>query len=149
MEHMNSMGSIMDTPFSTSIPIISTNLTSNYASNPSFSTHQVDSQLDYNILEEVGYEQGDYNEFSEGFPINVDEVFQQMNNAVQSLIQNVNVTPSISHGNTVLLNTYKWMKAPCLPWKVRYLNVLSVVIVKKLLNNILNQNMILVNANYF
>ena len=38
IEHRNSMGSIMDTPLSTSIPNFSTNLTSNDASNPSSST---------------------------------------------------------------------------------------------------------------
>lgn len=49
----------------------------------------------------------------------------------------------------VLLNAYKWMKAPCHPWKVRHLNVLSIVIIQKLLNNILNPNLMLVNASYF
>ena len=39
IERRNSMGSIMDTPLSTSIPNFSTNLTSNDASNPSSSTH--------------------------------------------------------------------------------------------------------------
>ena len=75
MEHRNSMGSIMDTPLSTPIPNISTNLTSNDASNPSSSTHRVESQLHYILLEEVGYEQGDHNEFSEGVPSIVDEDF--------------------------------------------------------------------------
>ena len=42
MEQSNMMGSIMDTPFSASIHIISTNLTSNDASNPSFSTHRME-----------------------------------------------------------------------------------------------------------
>ena len=97
-EHRNSMGSIMDTPLSTSIPNISTNLTSNDASNLSCSTHRVESQLHYNILEEVGYEQGDHNEFSEGVSRIVDEAFQHTNNVVQYPIQNLNVTPSISHG---------------------------------------------------
>ena len=92
------MGSIMDTQLSTSIPNISTNLTSNDASNPISSTHRVESQLHSNLLEEVGYEQGDCNEFSEGAPIIVDEVFQQTNNVVQCPLHNVNVTPSISHG---------------------------------------------------
>ena len=92
------MSSIMDTPLSTSIPNISTNLTSNDESNPSSSTHQVESQLHYNLLEEVGYEQGDHNEFSEGVPSIVDEPFQQMNNVVQSPIQNLNITLSISQG---------------------------------------------------
>ena len=98
IEHRNSMGSIMDTPLSTSIPNFSTNLTSNDASNPSSSTHRVESQLHSNILEEAGYEQGDYSEFIEGVPNIVDEAFQQMNNVVQSPIQNLNITPSISHG---------------------------------------------------
>ena len=92
------MGSIMETPLSTSIPNISTNLTSNDASNPSSSTHQVESQLLSNILEEAGYEQGDYSEFIEGVSNIVDEAFQQTNNGVQSPIQNLNITPSISHG---------------------------------------------------
>ena len=74
IECRNSMGSIMDTPLSTSIPNFSTNLTSNDASNPSSSTHQVESQLLYNILEEVGYEQGEHIEFSEGVLIIVNEV---------------------------------------------------------------------------
>jgi hypothetical protein len=50
------MGSITNTPLSTSIPNISTNLTSNDESNPSFSTYWVESQLDYNLQEEVGYD---------------------------------------------------------------------------------------------
>ena len=82
MECRNSMGSIMDTPFLASIPIISTNLASNDASNPSFSTHQVESWLDYDLLKEYGYEQGDHNQFSEMVPIIVDEVCQQTNNVV-------------------------------------------------------------------
>ena len=88
----------MDTPLSTSIPNISINLTSNDASNPSSSTHRVESQLHSNILEEVGYEQGDYSEFIEGVLNIVDEAFQQINNVVQSPIQNLNITLSISHG---------------------------------------------------
>ena len=92
------MGSIMDTPLLASIPNISTNLTSNHASNPSSSTHRVESKLHYNLLEEASYEQGDYSEFIEGVPNIVDEVFQQTNNVVQSPIQNLNITPSISHG---------------------------------------------------
>ena len=56
------------------------------------------SQLYSNLLEEVGYEQGDYSEFIEGVPNIVDEAFQQTNNVVQSPIQNLNITPSISHG---------------------------------------------------
>ena len=98
MERNNSMGLIMHTPLLASIPNISTNLKSNDASNPSSSTHQVESKLHYNLLEEVGYEQGDHNEFSEGVPNIVDETFQQTNNVVQSPIQNLNITPSISHG---------------------------------------------------
>ena len=43
-------------------------------------------------------------------------------------------------GENVLLNAYKWMKYPCLPWKVRYLNVLSIILVQKLLNNNLEPN---------
>lgn len=58
----------------------------------------MESQLHSNILEEVGYEQGDYSEFIEGVPNIVDEAFQQTNNGVQSPIQNLNITPSISHG---------------------------------------------------
>ena len=96
IERRNSMGSIMDTPLSTSIPKFSTNLTSNDASNPSSSTHRVESQLHSNLLEEAGYEKGDYSEFIEGFPNIVDDAFQQMNNVVQSPTQNLNVTPSIS-----------------------------------------------------
>lgn len=92
------MGSIMDTLFSASIPIISTNLTSNDASNLCPLTHRVESQIDYNILEEVGYEQGDHNEFSEEVLISVNEVCQQMDNVVLYPIQIVNITPSISHG---------------------------------------------------
>ena len=88
----------MDTALSTSIPNISINLKSNDASNPSSSTHRVESQLHYNLLEEVVYEQGDYSEFIEGVPNIVDEAFQQTNNVVQSPIQNLNITPSISHG---------------------------------------------------
>ena len=42
MERRNLMGSIMDTPFSASIPFTSTNLTSNDASNLSSSTHRVE-----------------------------------------------------------------------------------------------------------
>ena len=38
-EHRNSMGSIMDTPLSTSFPKFSTNLTFHDASNPNSSTH--------------------------------------------------------------------------------------------------------------
>ena len=49
-------------------------------------------------MEEAGYEQGDYSEFIEGIPNIVDEAFQQTNNGVQSPIQNLNITPSISHG---------------------------------------------------
>ena len=86
MEHENLMGSIMDTPLLASIPNISTNLTSNDSSNPSSSTHRVESQLHYNLLEEDGYDKGDHSEFSEGVPNIVDEAFQQMNNVVQSLI---------------------------------------------------------------
>ena len=97
IERRNSMGSIMDTPLSTSIPNFSTNFTSNDASNPSSSTHRVESQIHSNILEEVGYEQGDYSEFIEGVPNIVDEAFKQTNNGVQSPIQNLNITPSISH----------------------------------------------------
>ena len=92
------MGSIMDTPLSASIPNISTNLTSNDASNLSYSTHRVESELHYNLLDDVGYEQGNHNDFSEGVPSIVDEALQQMNNVVQSPIQNLNVTPSISNG---------------------------------------------------
>lgn len=98
MEYRNSMGSIMGKPLVTSIPNISTNFKYNYASNPSSSTHWVESQLHYNLLKEVGYEQGDHNEFSEGVPITVDEAIQKMNNVVQSPIQNFNVTSLISHG---------------------------------------------------
>ena len=97
-ERRNSMGSIMDTPLATSIPNFSTNLTSNDASNPKSSTHRVESKLHSNLLEEVGYEQGDYSAFIEGVPNIVDEVFQQTNNVVQSPIQNLIITPSISHG---------------------------------------------------
>ena len=86
------MGSIMGTPLSTSILNISTKLTSNDASNPSSSTHRVESQLHYNLLEEACYEQGDYSEFIEGVPNIVDEAFQQTNNVVQSPIQNFNFT---------------------------------------------------------
>lgn len=92
------MVSIMDMPFSASIPIISTNLASNDGSNPSSLTPWVGSHLDYDLLEEVGYERGDHNAFSEGVPIIVDEVFQQTNNVIQSPIQNVHVTTSKSHG---------------------------------------------------
>ena len=58
----------------------------------------MESQLHYNLLEEVGYEQGDHNEFSEGAPNIFHETFQQTNNVVQSPIENLNATPSISHG---------------------------------------------------
>ena len=92
------MGSVMDRPLSVSIPNISTNLTYNHASNLSSSTHRVESKLHYNLLEEVGYEQGDYSEFIEGVTNIVDEALQQKNNVVQSPIQNLNFTPSISHG---------------------------------------------------
>ena len=98
MEHRNLMGSIMDTPLSASIPKFSTNLISNDVSNTSSSTHRVESQLHYNLLEEASYEQGHHNEFSEGVSRIVDEAFQQTNNVVQPPIQNFNVTPSISHG---------------------------------------------------
>jgi hypothetical protein len=92
------MGSIMGTSLLESIPNSSTNLRSNDASNPNSSTHRVESQLHYNLLEEVSYEKGDHNELSEGVPIIVYEDFQQMNNVCQSPIQNFNATPSISHG---------------------------------------------------
>ena len=75
-------------------------MTSNDASDPSSSTHQVESLPDYDLLEEVGYEQGGRNEFSEGVLIIVDEVFQQTNNVIQYSIQNVNITPSKSHMQT-------------------------------------------------
>ena len=97
MEHRNLSGSIMDTPFSTSIPIISTKLTSNDASNSGSSTHRMESQLYDDILEEVGYMQSECSIIREGVPIIVDDVFQQMNNVVESHIENVNITPSKSH----------------------------------------------------
>ena len=143
------MGSITDTPLSTSIPNFSTNLTSNDASNPSSSTHQVESQLHSNLPEEVGYEQGDYNEFIEGVPNIVDEAFQKTNNVVQSPIQNLNVTPSISHERKCTPKRIQVDESALSSMEVRCLNVLSVVIVQKLLDNILNPNLMLVNVSYF
>ena len=153
------MYSIMDTPLSISIPNISTNLTSNDASNPSSSTHRVESQLHSNLLEEAGYEQGDYSEFIEGVPNIVDEAFQQMNNGVQSPIQNLNVTPSISHGQKCTpkriqvdesaLSSMKGKMTQCTIHRYYSKIVLSIGIIQKLLDNMLNPNLMLVNVCYF
>ena len=109
------MGSIMETQFLASIFIISTNFTSNDASNPSSSTHRVESQLHYNILEEASYEQGDYNEFIEGVPNIIDEAFQETNNVVQSQFKISKSLRQFHMGENVLINAYKWMKEHCLP----------------------------------
>ena len=89
-QELKLMNLMVDTPFSTSIPIISTKLASNLTSNPSSSTNWGESQLYNDILEEVGQEQGECSMIREGVPISVDDIFQQVNNVVESPIQNVN-----------------------------------------------------------
>ena len=140
------MGSIMDTPFSTSIPIISTNLTSNDVSNPSSSTHWVESRQDYDPLEKVGYKQGDRNEYGKGF-LSLSMRFSNKQTMWFNLPLKMSTSFRQSHmGENVLLNRYTWMKTHCIPWKVRYVNAQSITIVQKFLNNFLSLG---IYANYF
>jgi len=92
----------MDTPFSTSIPIVSTNLKS------------IDATLIYNSVK-----------------ISMDETPRGASNPSSSTpwCQCHSIyswpTEAFYMGRKVPLNAYKWMKAHFLPWKVIYLNALS------------------------
>lgn len=119
--------------------------------------------MDDQLLNEAGYMEGILSEeFNKRVPNITDEVLPQPNKVVQSpskifqcTIVDVNVTPYIDDLLKLLLHGRKHtpkhiqVDESTLFYKVRYLNTLSTIMLHKSLNNILNPNLMLVNANYF